>query len=284
MSESLLKLLDEGKLLKYTRLFLLTYGLRARKKLGQNFIVSKRVVNSYVESLKEIHNLMILEVGTGLGAITYFIAKRYPDRTIVTIEKDPLIYDVVKNVLGSLSNAVFVLGDALNVLQEARVSTIISSTPYQLSTEILLRAARNNSINNAVLGVQREVAQRLVGKPGSENYGRISVISQLLFNIEVKGHYSPKCFYPQPEVSGVIVILRRKKKYDTKIHSRLEKLTECLFSYRNKLAQKVLSLCIDKLTNSNLTINYSELEINDKTRVRELRPETIEKIVEKYLA
>jgi len=57
-----------------------------------------------------------------------------------------------------------------------------------------------------------------------------------------------------------------------------------LFSYRNKLAQKVLSLCIDKLTNSNLTINYSELEINDKTRVRELRPETIEKIVEKYLA
>jgi len=284
MSGSLLKLLDEGKLLKYTRLFLLTYGLRARKKLGQNFIVSKRVVNSYVESLKEIHNPMILEVGTGLGAITYFIAKRYPDRTIVTIEKDPLIYDVVKNVLGSLSNAVFVLGDALDVLQEARVSTIISSTPYQLSTEILLRAARNNSINNAVLGVQREVAQRLVGKPGSENYGRISVISQLLFNIEVKGHYSPKCFYPQPEVSGVIVILRRKKKYDTKIHSKLEKLTECLFSYRNKLAQKVLPLCIDKLTNSNLTINYSELEINDKTRVRELRPETIEKIVEKYLA
>jgi 16S rRNA (adenine1518-N6/adenine1519-N6)-dimethyltransferase len=284
MSESLLKLLDEGKLLKYTRLFLLTYGLRVRKKLGQNFIVSKRVVNSYVESLKEIHNPMILEVGTGLGAITYFMAKRYPDRTIVTIEKDPLIYDVVKNVLGSLSNAVFVLGDALNVLQEARVSTIISSTPYQLSTEILLRAARNNSINNAVLGVQREVAQRLVGKPGSENYGRISVISQLLFNIEVKGHYSPKCFYPQPEVSGVIVILKRKKKYDTKIHSKLEKLTECLFSNRNKLAQKVLSLCIDKLTNSSLTINYSELEINDKTRVRELRPETIEKIVEKYLA
>lgn len=281
--KDLMNLLESGRLKDFTKMILKNYGLKTRKKLGQNFIVNRRIALRFVNLLSDIEDPILLEIGTGLGTLTYYVAKTNQEKTIITVEKDPQIYSVAKEVLSHLPNVVFVLGDAMDFLEKTNVSTVFSSTPYHLSTDIVLKIARNNEIQRAILGVQKEVGMRLASQPGSKMYGRISVISQLIFNIEIKDVYPPSSFYPIPEVSGVIVAINRKKNYDRTIHGLLEKLTECIFSHRNKLARKILSSCIYKIRMSPASINFENLKITEETRVRDLSPEIIETVVKEYL-
>lgn len=283
MRDTLLSLLEEGRLKSYTKMALSAHGLRPLKRLGQNFIVSKKIIDKYIEILRGLGDDPLLEVGTGLGALTFYVARDNPRRTIVTIEKDPEMYRAAQGVLSMFGNVILVLGDAMELLESAKLPTVFSSTPYHLSTEIILGVARNNNVVSSVLGVQREVGLRVVGRPGTGNYGRISVISQLIFDVEIRGHFPPRAFYPQPEVSGVILLLRRRKKYERETHGWVERLTECAFSYRNKLAEKVIRFCLRKLKGNSPPLEPTKFGINEKTRVRDLTPEAIESLVVEYL-
>jgi len=274
MERELVGLLRERRLREYTRRALAHYGLRPSRKLGQHFIVSWRVIQHYITSIRGASADVMMEIGTGLGTLTYFVASECNTRLVVTTEVDKRLYSIASEALAGLGNVVAVLGDGVRLLESARVPLVFSSTPYSLSSEIVMRVVRNNSVRVAVLGLQKEVAYRLKSEAGSEDYGRLSVLPQLLFDIKMLGVYPPSSFYPKPEVSGALVVMLRKRDY-SEAHMKLERLTECLFSQKNKLARKVLEECLRRVCGGS---SLGHAEVPASLRVRDLDPATLEKI------
>lgn len=271
-------LLERGRFYDYTIHVLRESGFNPKRRLGQNFIVSRRIAETFYEAVSKLKGSVLFEFGTGLGVLTYHVGKKI-NRTIITVERDPRLYELAQRILAQLDNVIMVLGDGLRLLDTMRCPSLFSSTPYNLSSQIILKSARNNNIADLAVGVQREVAGRLVSRPGRPSFGRLSVISQLIFDIELLAVYPPSFFYPPPEVSGALLYMKRKKKYDEKVHNIVEKLTGCAFSYRNKLAMKILRSCISDVLNRDVgEEDLSRAGIKGNWRVRDIPPEIFELI------
>ncbi len=263
---------SRDKLYRFTRKVLYKYGIRLKKKFSQNISIDPRYLN-LISNITLSHNpKVILEVGTGIGFLTAALAYKCKSSIIISIEKDPRLYKIASETLAHLENVTLILGDALDYLSRARIELVASSLPFNVTSEALLAIARNNFISKAVLGIQKEVCERLKAKPGESSYGRLSVLIKLLFNVKEHYIFPPESFYPSPKVYISVVEFVRKKNYDYNTHKMLEKLTACLFSQKNKLAVKVLKRCIE---------NPGEdiLRKLEGRRVRDLAPEEIEEIV-----
>lgn len=266
---------EKSELLSFTRKVLKVYKIRPSKRLGQNFAVDPDYLKSFVEALNTefVTKKIMLEIGTGIGTLTAAVAQAYSDSNIITIEKDKRFYEISSKLL-SYPNVHIVLGDALKILPHVKIETVFSSVPFSASSKIVLEIARNNAVNYAVLGLQKEVADRLVAKPGERSYGRLTVLISLLFNVKIIKSYMPLSFYPPPKVAVTIVTLERRRRYEPKIHMALEKLTECIFSQRNKMAGRILRACLSKM-------NIYGSFVLEKTdmRVRDLSPQYLESVL-----
>ncbi|MEM0319028.1 MAG: rRNA adenine dimethyltransferase family protein [Fervidicoccaceae archaeon] len=276
ISEEFASKISSDGLRKITRHFLKEAGIRPSRRLGQNFAVSRDYLETLSSSASSQYN-EILEIGTGIGFLTAFLISRMRG-FVISVEKDPRLFELASKNVES-SRVALVLGDGIEILRRTRIPLVISSTPFSLSVPIFLEIARNNSIRESVLGVQSEVAMRIAASPGDENYGRISVLSSLLFEREMKGTFSSNCFAPRPKVSVTVIRLVRKRDYDNVLHSILEKISGCLFSQRNRVARKVVPFCMERL---NLKIDVetgrSILREVENLRVREIAPWQMEEL------
>jgi len=263
------------------------YGSAARTSTGQTVYLMKPTIEDFIMRGERRTQIVypkdmgiiaarinartgsrILEIGSGLGVLTYYLAAVCGN--VLSIELDSRLSSIAHNVVKYV-DASIVNGDGMDFIGLPRFHQLVSNTPYYLSGMMIARLASNNSIQTASLLVQKEVGERVTAEPGDPSYGRISVISQLFFSIEVKRVYPPSFFYPKPEVSGVLLCLKRKKKWIKNLHGSLEKFTACLFSGRNKMASKQVSKCTG--------INRSDLSWLGKRRVREMTPWEIEKLL-----
>lgn len=284
MGEAGSRLLESGRLKEVVLGLLKRYGIRPKKSLGQMFVVSRRVLDDYARIASETGERMFMEIGTGLGLLTLSVVAR-TGATVVTIEKDPRLYTVANEILGGLENVVLVLGDGLELLRRTRIGALFSSTPYDLSSQIILAAARNNSVRLALLGVQKELGLRAVSEPGSPDYGRLSVITQLIFDAKLVSVYPPSAFLPRPRVSGALILLERKKPYDPRVHALVERLTACAFSQRNRLAQRVLRECARSMGAGEVSEGMlSTIGVSGDQRVRDVPPFVFERLAEELLS
>ncbi len=269
-------------LFHYTMKLLGEHDLRASKRFSQNFTIDPRYITTMLDSVDTLLlDQYIIEIGTGLGTLTLALSYRFVDRIILSIEKDRRLFQVAGKILGSRENIVMILADAVRLLPLLKTGTVVSSTPFSMTSPIILGIARNNSIRQAVLGVQKEVALRMTAEPGTKDYGRLTVITKLLFDTRITGFFPPSSFYPRPKVAASIIVLKRRREYQKKKHESLEKLTGCLFSSRNKKAAKIIVGCIEKL-GGEPDKSVIESMFSDK-RVRELAPGEIEWIVNTFL-
>jgi len=256
-------------LLRWTKAILKSYGLRPNDRFGQNFVVKPQIIIDSLDCLLSFSCSRILELGAGLGSLSYYLSAICGSTLSVEIDSRlaEIAYKVVENVRGSVVN-----GDGLDFISTGLFHQFVSNTPYHLTGKIIAKLASTNPIYSASLLLQKEVGDRLLARPGDTDYGRLSIIGQLFFEAKVKRVYPPSFFYPKPEVSGELVCLRRKRAWDKNIHRNLEKLTACLFSGRNKMAYKQASKC------TGLPIN--ELSWLTGKRVREMTPWDVEKLLE----
>ncbi|MEM1619948.1 MAG: rRNA adenine dimethyltransferase family protein [Fervidicoccaceae archaeon] len=234
-------------LLELTKHMLREHGVRASKRRGQNFSISPRYLETFRSEVAKWPSGWILEVGTGLGTLTYSVAAARSDLEVISVECDERLFGAASVLLASLPNVSLVLADALELLEEARVYGVFTSAPFSVASLILLALARNNNIQRAVIGVQREVARRLTARPGSREYGRLTVVTSLHFRVKRLGDFDPGDFYPEPEVCTTVVALERRSPYERELGRLLEKLSACVFSARNKLAKKVVHSCLRAL-------------------------------------
>jgi len=221
-------------LLQETLRTLRVYGIKPRKRLSQNFVVDKRLVETIVSYASPSINDDVLDVGAGLGALTIRLAEKAGK--VIAVEIDKRLVEVLRNRFKNYGNVEVIHGDILDL--NIAASIIVGNIPYHISTPILFKIL-NMNFRRAVLTLQKEVAERLIAKPGSQHYGRLTVSANIQANIEVLDTYPPESFYPPPEVFHSIVLITPKREVNVDL-KLLNSLLIKLFSQRNRVVKTVL--------------------------------------------
>ena len=189
--------------------------IRPKKSLGQNFLSDKNVIKSIVEIGNIKNNNTILEIGPGTGNLTEFILKKKPKNFFV-IEKD---YNLVKFLYEKFYNKINiinkdVLNFELNTISKEKI-IVYGNLPYNISTEILIKWITDNkkfeSCKKLILMFQKEVADRVIAKTNSKNYGRLSIISNWRMDVKKEFDINPNCFFPKPKVDSTLLSFEPKK-------------------------------------------------------------------------
>ena len=246
--------------------------IKAKKSLGQNFLVDRNVLEKIVNVTK-IENKTILEVGPGTGNLTSFILKNNPKKVFV-IEKDN---DLAENLNNLFANQLTIINDDVlnideNLLFEDRL-TVFGNLPYNISTEILSKWIVNLKDNfwfdHLILMFQKEVADRIVAKFNTSAYGRLSILSNWKLNVKKICDIKPESFSPRPKIDSSLLLFSPKRDfYKIKDPKNLEKITRVFFSHRRKMLKKPFNQLfngdqkvIDKLK-INLNLRPQNLDFN----------------------
>ena len=255
--------------------------IKAKKSLGQNFLVDRNILEK-ITNIIQITDETILEVGPGTGNLTSFILKKKPKKIFV-VEKDEKLAnhleETFKDQLTIINDDILKINESS--LFESKV-TVFGNLPYNISTEILSKWITNSSkdlwFNNLILMFQKEVADRIIAKFDTSNYGRLSIISNWKLNIEKICDIKPDCFSPKPKIDSSLLFFSPKKDFfKIKNPKNLEKVTRVFFNHRRKMIKKPFN----QLFNGNQKV-LDELNINLNLRPQNLDFNTYYKLTEAY--
>ena len=216
--------------------------IKAKKSLGQNFLIDQIILNKIVD-LVNIQNKAVLEIGPGTGNLTRHILKKKPKKLIV-IEKDNVLAFNLQNKFNEQINILNkdVLEVDEHLLCDERL-TVFGNLPYNISTEILSKWITNiNSkfwFDGLILMFQKEVADRIIAKFNTANYGRLSILSNWKLNIKKIMDVDPESFLPKPKIKSTILLFVPKNDfYEIKDPKNLETITRIFFNHRRKMLKK----------------------------------------------
>ncbi len=220
------------------------YGLAPKKNLGQNFILDQNITDNIVTSSGLMQGQDVVEIGPGPGGLTRSILARNPAKLIV-IEQDERCIEALEELRQYYPQLEIISGDALqiNILELGLNNPkIIANLPYNIGTALLLNWLDNiGSWESLTLMFQKEVAQRIVASPGGKDFGRLSVIAQLLCDVEMHFELDPEAFYPPPKVTSAVISLYPKKIQPPKdLLEAVEFLCKILFNQRRKMLRTTL--------------------------------------------
>ena len=243
--------------------------IKAKKSLGQNFLTD-RIILEKIANITNIKNKTILEVGPGTGNLTSLILKNGP-KDVTVVEKD---FDLAKNLQSTFGDKLTIINDDIlnideNLLFNEKV-TVFGNLPYNISTEILRKWIINLNdhfwFDYLILMFQKEVADRIIAKFNTSNYGRLSILSNWKLNVEKICDIKPESFSPKPKIDSSLLFFTPKKNfYRFKNPKNLEKITRVFFNHRRKMLKKPYN----QLFNGDQNI-LEKLNINLKLRPQNL--------------
>ena len=184
------------------------FGLRMSKKLGQNFLIDASIVQGIMAAAEIEEGDRVLEIGPGIGTLTQGLAEAGADVTAVELDKK--LPAVLAETLKGYDNVRIVPGDILKVnipeIMGDAPFKVAANLPYYITTPILMALLeRHLPITHMVTMVQKEVALRMVAKPGGKDYGALSVAVQYYTEPEIVLDVPPRSFIPAPEVDSVVI-------------------------------------------------------------------------------
>lgn len=193
------------------------HGIRPLKRLGQNFLCDPNILEKIVRIADVRDTDTVVEIGAGIGVLTALLAARA--RRLVALEVDRRLVAVLNTELGEAPNIEIVHGDVLEYDfasvrpggGEGRLR-VVGNVPYNLSSQIVLRLLDyRESVDRAVLMLQREVAERLAAPPGTKDYGPLSVYVALYTQPRLEMRVPASCFVPRPEVDSRVIRLDMRR-------------------------------------------------------------------------
>ena len=213
--------------------------IKAKKSLGQNFLVDENLLRDIVSTI-EIENKSILEVGPGTGNLTSFILKKKPKKFLV-IEKDKNLAVFLKK---KFKDSITIINDDILKVNERNLYkeklNVFGNLPYNISTEILAKwilnlKDKNIWFENLILMFQKEVADRIISKFNTSKYGRLSILTNWRLDVVKVCDIKPSSFSPRPKVESSLLFFKPKKIfYEIKNPKNLEKVTRIFFNQRRK--------------------------------------------------
>lgn len=250
-------------------------GLEPKKQFGQNFLFDLNLTGRIARSVPDIEKTIVVEVGPGPGGLTRALLSAGAKR-VIAIEKDKTTQNILSQIVDAAGNRLKVIyGDALKTdLSEFDGDgyAVCSNLPYNVGTELLINwlhnIVRGANIKSMTLMFQREVAQRIIAKPGDSQYGRLAVLSNLICDTKILFDVPNTAFVPRPKVqSAVVQLIPNKNKIDNIIDiSKLEKLTARLFGQRRKMIRGIIKT------------DWEKYGLLGTERAEEISPQTFLKI------
>ncbi len=256
--------------------------MKYKKSLGQNFLIDKNILK-LIANLGEIDRKDVtLEVGPGSGNLTKHILEKNPKKLII-IEKDKLL---INKFLKNFENDVVIINKDILKISEENLSNekmiIFGNLPYNISTKILVKWIKLKNLNyickRLILMFQKEVADRIIAKTNTKDYGRLSILSSWRLDIKKIKEINPRCFFPVPKVKSTVLLIKPKENYfKFKNPNNLEYITNIFFNQRRKMIKKPLNFLFG---NSNEI--SKKLNLNPTNRPQNLSPEVFYEICKEY--
>ena len=255
--------------------------IRAKKSLGQNFLIDKNIIDRIVNTVSITDN-EVLEVGPGTGNLTKEILKNNPSKMYL-VEKDTFLAENLKDILDERVN-IFnedILKFDENLLSKNKI-IVFGNLPYNISTEILstwITKLKNDYwFSDLILMFQKEVADRIIAKSNTSAYGRLSILANWRLNINKICNISPESFSPKPKIQSSLIHFTPKKNFaKIKDPLNLEKITRIFFSHRRKMLKKPFN----QIFNGNYDL-LNKLNINLNLRPQNLDFDTYYKLTMEY--
>lgn len=196
------------------------YKFDYKKNLGQNFLQDKNIIDKIVNAPDYGDNNLVIEIGPGAGALTKELLKKV-DRAIL-YEVDTRLEKILNKELSTFVNYELIFDDFLNRDVNKDISKydfdnlyIVANLPYYITTPIITKIINDKiPTNEIVIMIQKEVADRFSAKPGSKEYGQITVFLNYFFDIDNVCNVSKNCFFPKPKVDSVVIKMKRKESND----------------------------------------------------------------------
>jgi len=215
------------------------FDIKMSKKLGQNFLIKRGIVDEIVHAAELTPGEPVLEVGPGIGTLTQGLAQSGAD--VTAIELDRRLLEVLDTTLASYDNVRIIHGDVLKLdvpsIMNHKPFKVVANLPYYITTPIIMSLLESKlSIERLVVMVQKEVALRMVAKPGTKDYGALSVAVQYYTEPDIVLDVPPKSFLPAPAVTSSVIrcVLRDKPPVDVIDEKLFFRVVKAGFAQRRK--------------------------------------------------
>ncbi|MGZ9414079.1 16S rRNA (adenine(1518)-N(6)/adenine(1519)-N(6))-dimethyltransferase RsmA [Mycoplasma sp. 5370] len=251
--------------------------IRAKKQLGQNFLIDKNIINKIIE-IANVENKEIIEIGPGQGALTEILVSKAKHLTAFEIDNDMI--EILKNKITS-KNFNLIHNDFLKEeISFDSKKEVVANLPYYITSKILFKIFENiNSFSKLTIMVQDEVAQRIVSKNNKSEYGKLSVSCQFLADVTKEFIVPPTCFFPKPKVNSAIITLKIKENLDQNYVNEFLEFVKLCFSMKRKTLYNNLK---NKFPSQDILNVFKENNILENTRPQELNWQTFEKIFKSF--
>lgn len=219
------------------------YQFHFQKKFGQNFLIDERVLGRIIDAAGIGKDDCVIEVGPGIGTMTQYLAERA--REVVAVEIDKMLIPILADTLSAYENVTVLNEDILKVDVGALVQEknhgqpvkIVANLPYYITTPIITGLLESGvPIESMTVMVQKEVAERMQAKPGTKDYGALSLAVQYYAEPEVIAHVPQNCFIPRPQIGSAVIRLRRYEKPPVEVRDvqKMFAVIRAVFNQRRK--------------------------------------------------
>ncbi|MEM4197019.1 MAG: 16S rRNA (adenine(1518)-N(6)/adenine(1519)-N(6))-dimethyltransferase RsmA [Candidatus Anstonellaceae archaeon] len=199
------------------------------KRLGQHFLKNPKILEMEAD-LAKIEGKEVLEIGAGNGSLTRQLLEKRPKKLIAVEIDRGLCFELKKKFQKQISQGILeIVNEDFLKLEIEKIDIIVGNVPYYISSQIILKLTKIN-FKQAILMMQKEFCQRLLAKPGTSFYGRLSAIANAYFQIEPLAIITKDNFYPQPKVDSQLI--RIKKRPDPNLEKNFEQISAALFAHR----------------------------------------------------
>lgn len=220
------------------------YHFVFQKKFGQNFLIDTHVLEKIILAAEITKDDFVLEIGPGIGTLTQYLCEAAKEVIAVEIDKN-LIPILMEDTLREYTNVTVIEGDILkldlhSLLREKNVGKSVKITanlPYYITTPIIMGLFESHvPMENLTVMVQKEVADRIQAKPGTKDYGALSLAVQYYAEPYLAANVPPNCFMPRPNVGSAVIRLTPHKKPPVSVRSEklLFRLIRSSFNQRRK--------------------------------------------------
>lgn len=216
-----------------------------RKRFGQNFLKDQSVLEDIISAISPKPTDLLVEIGPGLGALTHLLLRSLPQLHVIELDRD-LVEKLSKTDISQ--KLIIHQGDALKFDFHKIASSsnqkmrIVGNLPYNISTPLLFHLTQYaKEIEDQHFMLQKEVVERMVAEPGSKTYGRLSVMLQWQYHMDLLFIVPPAAFIPEPKVDSAIVRMTPRRQPAECDPLKLEKTVTQAFSQRRKILRNVLA-------------------------------------------
>lgn len=272
--------------LKKTKMILNKYDIKANKRFGQNFLIDDNILENIVEVSNISKSDLVIEIGPGLGNLTEYVINKAGYMLLVEI--DNKMIQILNDRFKEKDNYSLLNDDVLKINLDKKVEEIekklnlkfnkikvVANLPYYITTPILFKLLQDESrIDSITVMVQKEVAERMVARSKTKDYGILTLMVEYLSDANIEFIVPKDSFIPAPNVTSAIISLRKNKKFRVNDEKIFFDLIHKSFAKRRKTMINSLYLSnFNGMDKENLNQIFNQLGIDKNVRAEELEIE-----------